>query len=142
MEIERHTIRALVAGEILQLKMRLGEFVEGGNVSQPLLLLGENKRMNLRVDVDEYDAWRIQPGADAITIVQGHPELSISLRYEYIEPYIVPKTSLTGQSAERTDTRVLQVVYSFDPAVLPVYIGQQLDVFIRTLAKNDTMTRL
>jgi len=29
-EIERHTVRALVPGEVLQLRMRLGEFVEGG----------------------------------------------------------------------------------------------------------------
>jgi HlyD family secretion protein len=42
----------------------------------------------------------------------------------------VPKVSLTGQSTERTDTRVLQAIYSFDPAALPVYVGQQMDVFI------------
>jgi hypothetical protein len=25
---------------------------------------------------------------------------------------------------------VLQAIYSFDPATLPVYVGQQVDVFI------------
>jgi hypothetical protein len=44
----------------------------------------------------------------------------------------VRKASLTGESIERTDTRVLQVIYSFDRAALPVYVGQQLDVFIDT----------
>ena len=30
------------------------------------------------------------------------------------------------------DTRVLQVLYSFDPAAIPVYVGQQMDVYIDT----------
>jgi HlyD family secretion protein len=39
--------------------------------------------------------------------------------------------SLTGQTTERVDTRVLQTIYSFDQAALPVYVGQQMDVFIQ-----------
>jgi len=31
---------------------------------------------------------------------------------------------------KRVDTRVLQGLYSFDPKSLPVYVGQQMDVFI------------
>lgn len=49
---------------------------------------------------------------------------------------MVPKVSLTGQSTERTDTRVLQVIYSFDPATLPIYVGQQMDVFIEAPASS------
>jgi hypothetical protein len=47
-----------------------------------------------------------------------------------VEPFVVPKKSLTGDSTERVDTRVLQGLYSFDPKSLPVYVGQQMDVFI------------
>jgi hypothetical protein len=43
---------------------------------------------------------------------------------------VIPKASLTGQSTERTDTRVLQVIYSFNRAALPVYVGQQMDAYI------------
>lgn len=130
-DIDRHTVRALMDGKILQLKMRLGEYVEGSSVSPPLLLLGGNDRMNLRTDINEHDAWRFQTDADAVAYVRGHPELKIPLNYEYTEPYMVPKTALTGESTERTDTRVMQVIYSFKHTDLPVYIGQQLDVFIR-----------
>jgi len=42
----------------------------------------------------------------------------------------VPKRSLTGDSTERVDTRVLQVLYRFDRGDLPVYVGQQMDVFV------------
>jgi len=41
---------------------------------------------------------------------------------------------VTGDSTERVDSRVLQIVYSFDPAKLPVYVGQWLDVYIETPA--------
>ena len=136
-EIEIHTVHALSAGEILQVEIHPGEFVEGSGISTPLLVLGADKRMNLRVDVDEHDAWSVQPGAEAIAFVQGHPEFNIPLRFEYTEPFMVPKKSLTGQSTERTDTRVLQILYSFEPNSVPVYMGQQLDVFIRTPGKND-----
>lgn len=141
LEIERHTVHALVAGEILQLKMRLGEFVEGSSAGTPLLLLGADSRMNVRVDVDEHDAWRVQPGAESVAFVRGNPDIKIPLRYEYIEPYIVPKTALTGQSTERTDTRVLQVLYSFEHASLPVYTGELMDVYIQAPASGDTRTR-
>lgn len=135
--IERHTVHAAMAGEVLQLKMRLGEFVEGANSPVPLLLLGGNERWNLRVDIDEYDAWRFQPQSDAVAYVRGYPRQKIPLRFEYTEPYIIPKTALTGQATERTDTRVLQVLYSFARDDQQVYVGQQLDVFIRAVATKD-----
>jgi hypothetical protein len=42
----------------------------------------------------------------------------------------VPKKSLTGDTTERVDTRVLQVLYRFNRGEQPVYVGQQMDVFI------------
>lgn len=131
MEIKRHTVRAPVDGAILQLKMRLGEYVEGSSSTPPLLIMGGNRRLALRVNIDEHDAWRIRPEAEAVAVVPSHPEPGIPLHYEYTEPLMVPKTSLTGQSTERTDTRVLQVLYSFAPPDLPVHVGQQLDVYIQ-----------
>jgi len=131
LEIERRIVRAPTAGEMLQLKMRVGEYLDSANAAAPLLILGGDDRLNLRVDIDEYDAWRVQPEAEALAFFRGHPSQKVALRYEYTEPYIVPKTALTGIGAERTDTRVLQVIYSFDPVGLRVYVGQQLDVFIQ-----------
>ena len=129
-EIERRTIRAPVSGRILQIKTRLGEFALSGVLSTPLMLLGDATRLHVRVDIDENDAWRVRPGASAMAFVRGNPDLNTRLQFERFEPYVVPKVSLTGQSTERTDTRVLQAIYSFDPVALPVYVGQQMDVFI------------
>jgi HlyD family secretion protein len=130
-EIERSLIRAPTPGRILQINARVGEYVEGGGQAKPLMLLGEDARVYLRVDIDESDAWRVRPEALARAFVRGNPQLQAVLRFEYIEPYVAPKTSLTGQSTERSDVRVLQVIYSFGRAALPVYLGQQMDVFIQ-----------
>lgn len=129
-EIERRTVRALVPGQILQIKTRLGEFAQAGVLATPLMLLGNDTRLHVRVDIDENDAWRFRPGAQALAYVRGNPDLKTSLRFERFEPYVIPKQSLTGDSTERVDTRVLQVIYSFDEGALPVYVGQQMDVFI------------
>src|ERR1700730_7451427 len=140
-EIEGRTIRAPVTGSILQLKTRLGEFAQGGVLATPLMLLGDTKFLHLRVDVDENDAWRVRPGASALAFIRGNPDRNAPLQFERFEPYVIPKVSLTGQSTERTDTRVLQVIYSFDPAALPVYVGQQVDVFIEAPPIGRANTR-
>src|SRR5215475_1392425 len=48
------------------------------------------------------------------------------------EPYVIPIKSLTGDSTERVDTRVLQVIYRFKDPKVPFRVGQQMDVFIST----------
>ena len=133
LEIERRTIRAPVTGQILQIATRLGEFAQSGTPATPLMLLGDASRLYVRVDVDENEAWRIRPGAPAEAFMRGNPQLHTALQFERIDPYVIPKTALTGASAERVDTRVLQVIYSFDRAALPAYVGQQVDVFIQAV---------
>ena len=129
-QIELHTIRAPVSGRILQMKTRLGEYAQTGVLSTPLMLLGDDTTLHVRVDIDENDAWKFQPCAAAIASVRGNPELKAPLQYVRTDPAVIPKVLLTGDSTQRTDTRVLQVIFSFDPASLPVYVGQLTDVFI------------
>lgn len=129
-EIERLTVRAPVTGEVLQLNIRPGEFAQSGVLPQPLLLLGSLTRLHVRVDIDENDAWRFSSKAPAVAYLRGHAEYKTNLTFEYVENYVIPKRSLTGDSTERVDTRVLQVLYSFPRESLPVYPGQQVDVYI------------
>src|SRR5580704_19497000 len=112
------------------MKTRLGEYAQSGVLSTPLMLLGDDTRLHVRVDVDENDAWRFQPCASAVASVRGNPEIKTSLQYVRTDPDVIPKVTLTGDTTQRTDTRVLQVIYSFDPASLPLYVGQLMDVFI------------
>lgn len=129
-EVERRTVHAPFAGRILQIKIHPGEYAQSGVVSPPLMLLGDDTRLHVRVDVNESDAWRIKPTAPAMAYVPGNPDLSVRLKFERIEPYAIPKVSLTGESTERTDTRVLQVIYSFERGELPIYIGQRMNAYV------------
>lgn len=130
-EIDRRTVRAPIAGRVLQINMRPGEFAESGVLATPLMVVGDDTRLRVRVDIDENDAGRVDPAAPAVAVVRGRPDLQTALRFESIEPYVTPKASFTGSTTERVDTRVLQVIYSFERAKLPVYVGQHLDVFIQ-----------
>jgi HlyD family secretion protein len=129
-EIERSIIRAPLATEVLQVKIRVGEFAPAAPTNHPLILLGRSKPLHVRVDVDEHEGWRVRPGAKAVAHVRGNAGLETPLTFVRFEPFVVPKTSLTGASNERVDTRVLQVIYRVDRDDLPVFVGQQMDVFI------------
>jgi HlyD family secretion protein len=134
-EIERLVVRAPVTGHVLQVNIRPGEFAQSGLSAQPLLLLGDLDRLQVRVDIDENDAWRFKPEGGAAAFVRGNPRLKTALSFEYVEPYVIPKRSLTGDSTERVDTRVMQVVYSFPRTALSVYPGQLMDVYIEDQTK-------
>ncbi len=129
-EIGRLTVGVPMEGEILQVNIRPGEFASSGATSEPLILLGNLDKLHVRVDIDENDAWRYQPDTPAVAYIRGNPQLKTDLKFEYVESYVVPKRSLTGESTEKVDTRVMQVVYSFERGKLPVYPGQLMDVYI------------
>ena len=126
------TVRAPRDGDILRVDLRAGEYasVPPTDMNNPSLLLGETRHLQLRADVDEDSASRVQPGAPAVAYIKGMRSDPIPLRFVRIEPYVTTKKSLTGDSTERVDTRVLQVIYQFDQSKIPVYVGQQMDVFI------------
>ncbi len=131
LETERRTVRALAPGKVLQINLRPGEFAQSGALATPLMVIGDDMRLYVRVDIDQFDAWRLRPDTAAELFVRGNTSQHTGLRFERIDPYVVPKTVLRGSSTERTDTRVVQALYSFDPASLPgTYVGQQVDVFI------------
>jgi len=79
-----------------------------------------------------------RPKAEAVAYVRGNNKISTPLTLERVEPYIVPKKSLTGDSTERVDTRVLQVLYRFERKDLPIYVGQQMDVYVKDLVTPTT----
>lgn len=141
--IERSTIRSPIDAKILQVSVAVGEIALQSTTPQapsvpfsltdaPLVLLGNVDPPNLRIDIDEEDAWRYVPGSSATAFVRGNGNLSFPLEFVRIEPYLIPKVSFTGDIVQRVDTRVLQVIYQFEKDHLPIYTGQILDVYIQS----------
>lgn len=129
-ELDRLVVRAPIRGQALRIDVRPGEFAPAGLRANPLLVFGDTSRLHARVDIDEADIWRFRADGKAVAQLRGNSRLQAPLRFERIEPYVIPKRSLTGESAERVDTRVLQVLYSFERGALPVQVGEQVDVFL------------
>jgi multidrug resistance efflux pump len=129
-DLERLVVRSLVSGRVLQVKVRPGEFV-GAPPGQPLVILGDVARLHVRVDIDEFDIPRFRQGLPAVAVPRGSLQQRYPLEFVRVEPFVIPKKSLTGETTERVDTRVLQVIYACDPAGLPpLFVGQQVEVFI------------
>jgi multidrug resistance efflux pump len=128
-EIARATVVAPVDGVVLQVNVRTGERVSDRD-DKALLVLGDISTYHVRVDIDERDIARFEPGAAATAFPRGEAAHDLPMRFVRVEPFVVPKKSLTGENTERVDTRVFQVLYALEPSERPVYVGQQLDVFI------------
>jgi HlyD family secretion protein len=137
--IERLVVRAPRAGAILQVNVRAGEYASVSPKSPPVVLgnigLPGAREYHVRADVDEQSAARIRGGnlRHGTASIKGDTRTRFELDFVRVEPFVIPKVSLTGASTERVDTRVLQVIFRLrhnaakDP---PLYVGQQVDVFI------------
>ncbi|MFM7561577.1 MAG: HlyD family efflux transporter periplasmic adaptor subunit, partial [Planctomycetota bacterium] len=136
-EIERSLVRAPRAGVVLQVNLRPGEYV-GASAGRDLIVLGDMERPHVRVDIDEHEIPRFLQGAPATAMVRGDLQHSIDLDFVRVEPFVIPKQSLTGQNTERVDTRVLQVIYAIRNVDRSIFVGQQVDVFIRATPITDT----
>ena len=128
-------VRAPISGTILQINVRPGEFV-AASPGQSLIVMGNLDQIHVRVSVDEEDIPRLKLNAPARAKLRGDlQQREIPLEFVRIEPYVVPKMSLTGVNTERVDTRVMQLIYAIDPTnslvrERKVLVGQLLDVFI------------
>jgi hypothetical protein len=132
-QIDQNIIKAPFDGQVLQVKLYKGSYAQPYYeipYTDAMLLYGATSPLHIRINIDEEDAWRFLPNSQAQAFVRGNSRISCTLSFVRIEPYLVPKRSLTGDNTEQTDTRVLQVIYQFDKGNLPVYVGQVVDIFI------------
>jgi len=129
MELERLTVYASISGKVLQRNVRPGEYV-GVQPGQALLVIGDVDVLHIRVDIDESDLPRFRPGLKGRASPRGSPGTEIPLTFVRVEPLVVPKKSLTGAGTERVDTRVLQVIYAAGKSNVPLFVGQQVDVYL------------
>lgn len=115
--------------KVLQVNIRPGEYVNAAG-GTPLIVLGAVGKLHVRVDLDENDIARFRPELVGVAKPRGNPDVSFPLTFVRVDPYVIPKKSLTGSNTERVDTRVLQVIYSINTQGQPLYVGQQMDVFL------------
>lgn len=142
-DLERLTVRAPIAGKIWRVNARPGEFAPAGPLAQPLLTMGAGEVLHVRVEIDETDIGRVRRDAKAMGALRGAAQTPIPLRFVRFEPEAVEKRALAG-GAERVDSRVIEIIYAFDPvggrdstgqtSTREAFIGQRMDVSIEGAA--------
>lgn len=137
-EKERLTVTAPIAARIWRVNVRPGEFAPAGPLTQPLVVVGADNTLHVRVEVDQTDASRVRPEAKAVGSLRGDGASRVALTFVRFEPLVQPKRALTGDGNERIDTRVLEVIYKFDPKAVQAFVGQQMDVFIEAAPRAAT----
>ncbi len=131
-EIERTIIRSPIDGTILQINIHEGEFPPPDTSKTPMMILGNIDAMNIRVSINQLDIPYFQPEAPATAYSQGDARTKFPLEFLRIEPYLSNKQNFTNQISEMTDTRVLRIIYHIKNDDHPIFVGEQMDVFIET----------
>lgn len=134
-ELDRHTVRAPAAMEVLQVDTRAGEFAGTQGSASVLMRLGATRPLHIRLDIDENQIERLDMGKAAVISPRGDARRQVTASFVRAEPLIVPKVSLTNSATERVDVRVLQVIFALPDGERGFFVGQQVDGFVPAKAK-------
>lgn len=130
-EIERTIIRSPIDGTVLKINIHEGEFPPLDTFKMPLMIIGNIDELYLRVSINQFDIRYFQPNAPAVAFFQGDSRIEFPLEFVRVEPFLVEKQALTNEITEKVDTRVLRIIYRIKKDDHPpIYVGQQMDVFI------------
>lgn len=133
-EIERLTVTAPIDARVWRVDVRAGEYAAAGPLAEPLMILGDDAVLHVRVEIDQTDAHRVKSEAAAVASLRGDGGRQAKLAFVRFEPLVQPKRALSGDGTERVDTRVLEVIYALPKGALTAFVGQQMDVFIEAEA--------
>lgn len=126
---DRQTIKAPVAGQVLEVEVRPGEYASAGALTKALLRLGDVTTLHVRTEIDEQYARKITSGMTAKGFTRGDTKDAVPLTFVRFEPFVRPKQNL-AVAGQHVDTRVLQVIYALPREHAGIYVGQQMDVFV------------
>jgi multidrug resistance efflux pump len=128
-EIDRLQVRAPLAGTVLQVNIHRGEAYPS-RTDLPPIVLGNTQPLQVRVELEEQHIARFNPSAPSTACPRGQSEPVFRLHFIRVEPLVVPRRILSGEGNERSDTRVLPLIYRLDPDAKAIYVGQQLEVYL------------
>lgn len=126
-------VRAPRSAQVLQVRTREGQYATAGpgsGDSEALMVLGETQPLHVRIDIDESEIDRAALVGPAFVSPRGNPRSRVRAAFVRVEPLVVPKRSLTNNSTERVDVRVLQVIYALPNETRGYFVGQQVDAFL------------
>ncbi len=127
--LEKLTIRAPIAGTVLQVNVKPGEMA-ALSATQPLVLLGDLSALRVRAELDERDFGEIKIGQIASVRPAAFRNREFPGTVSFIAPLVEPSRNGTRGQRNQTDVDVVEVLIDLaDPG--PLAVGMKVDVYFR-----------
>jgi HlyD family secretion protein len=127
--VDKLTIRAPVAGTVLQVNARMGELASPQG-TQPLILLGDVSALRVRAELDERDYGEIKIGQQALVRAAAFRGRDFAGKVAFIAPLVEPGRINSRGQRNVTDVDVVEVLVDLaEPDLLAV--GMKVDVYFR-----------
>jgi HlyD family secretion protein len=127
--VDKMTIRAPVAGTVLQMNAKAGELASP-SATQPLLVLGDVSALRVRAEVDERDIEEIKVGQPVIVRPVAFREREFAGTVSFIARLVEPGRNSARGPRNPADVGVVEVLVDLpDPG--PLSVGMKADVYFR-----------
>jgi HlyD family secretion protein len=127
--VDKMTIRAPIAGTVLQVNIKVGETAMPSS-AQPLLLIGDVSALRVRAELDDRDVGNIKIGQPVVVRPTAFPGREISGKVASIAPTVGPASGVARGPRNATDVDVVEVLIDLaDPG--PLTSGMQVDAYFR-----------
>lgn len=129
---EKTLIRSPIQGVVLRKHHRSGESVSNSStVPDPIVTIGDNSVLRVRVDVDETEVAKIKVGQAAYVTADAYGTRKFTGRVVRVGKELGRKNVRTDEPTEKVDTKILETLVELDPgANLPV--GLRVDTYVKT----------
>lgn len=125
-------VKSPIDGTVLQMRIHEGEIPNGDSSSSPAMIIGNIEDLYVRASINQLDIPNFDEHAPAAAFVLDDAQYKFPLGFVRLEPFLIEKKNLTNDIVERVDTRVLEIIYRIQNQDRPLYVGEQMDVFIET----------
>jgi HlyD family secretion protein len=125
--LEKTRIGSPIDGVVIRRFVQPGETVDRG---APFVTVADLGRTRVEAEVDEYDASRVQLGAEVGVTAEGYDGVAWRGVVEEIPDAVVPRSLKPNDPGRPSDTRVLKVKVRLAEKT-PLKLGQRVEVEIR-----------
>jgi HlyD family secretion protein len=127
--LDKMTIRAPIAGTVLQVNAKPGELASP-SAPQPLVLLGDVSSLRVRAELDEHDFGEVKIGQPAVVRAEAIRGREFAGKVSAIGPMVQPGRINARGSRNLSDVNVVEVLVDLtEPG--PLAVGMKADVNFR-----------
>jgi HlyD family secretion protein len=127
--IEKMTIRAPIAGTVLQVNVRVGETAMP-SAAQPLLVIGDLSNLRVRAELDDSDVGEIKVGQPVIVRAAAFPRREFAGKVTAIAPIVAAASTAPRGSRGPTDVEIVEVLIDLADRG-PLVSGTKVDAYFR-----------